>query len=50
MVDGLTRFMMVDNFETVKVGDLDKNIELKKVVKPKFTTELSGRSDSGRSG
>ena len=40
MMDGLTRFMMVDNFETVKVGDLDKNMESKKVVKPKFTTDF----------
>ena len=40
MMDELTRFMMVDNFETVQVGDLDKNMESKKVVKPKFTTDF----------
>ena len=40
MMDGLTRFMMVDNFETVKVGDLEKNMASKKVVKPKFTTDF----------
>ena len=34
---------------TMKVGDLDKNMESKKVVKPKFTTDLSGSNDSGRS-
>ena len=33
------RFIMVDNREAVKVGELDKNVESRKVVKPKFTTE-----------
>ena len=37
---GLRRFIMVDNHEAVKDGDLEKNVESRSVVKPKFTTEF----------
>ena len=41
IMDGLRRFIMVDNHEVVKVGELDKNMESMKVVKPNFTTDFS---------
>ena len=47
IVDGLRRRIMVDNHEAVRVGDLGKNMESGKVVKPKY--RLSGSSESGRS-
>ena len=31
---------MVDNHEAVKVGDSEKNMESRPVVKPNFTTDL----------
>ena len=40
IMDGLLRFIMVENHEAVKVGDLQKNMESKKVVRPKFTTHF----------
>ena len=39
-MDGLRRFIMVDNDETVKVDELDENMESKKVVKTKFTIDF----------
>ena len=30
---------MVDNLEAMKVGDGEKNMESRKVVEPKFTTD-----------
>ena len=39
IMHGLRRFIMVDNHEAVKVGDLGKNME-SSVAKPKFTTEF----------
>ena len=33
-------FIMVDNHEAVKDGDSEKNMESRKVVKPKFTTDF----------
>ena len=40
MMDGLRSFIMVDNHEEVKVGDLEKNMESRPVVRPKFTTDF----------
>ena len=40
LMDGLRKFIMVENHEAVKVGELDKNVESRKVVKPKFTTDF----------
>ena len=37
---GLSRFIMVDNHEPVKVGDLEKVTESRPVVKPKFTKDF----------
>ena len=37
---GLRRFIMVDNHVAVKVGDLEKNMKSRTVVKPKFTTDF----------
>ena len=34
------RVIMVDNPAAVKVGDVEKNMDSRKVVKPKFTTEF----------
>ena len=36
----LRKFIVVDTYEAVNVGDLDKNVESRKVVKPKFTTNF----------
>ena len=36
----LRRFLEVDNHETVKIGDLEKNLEAIKVVRPKFNQEI----------
>ena len=35
----LRRFVEVDNHETVRIGDLEKNLEALKVVRPKFNQE-----------
>ena len=40
IVDGLRKFILVDNQEAVTVGELDQNVESRKVVKPKFTTDF----------
>ena len=40
IMDGLRRFIMVDNREAVKVGDLGKDMESRPVAKPKFTTDF----------
>ena len=40
MMDGLRRFIMVDNHEAVEVGEFDMNMESKKVVEPKFTIDI----------
>ena len=40
IMDGLRKFIMVDNHEAVKVGEQDKNVESRKVVKPKFTRDF----------
>ena len=40
-MDGLRKFIMVDNHDAVNVGERDKNVESRKVVTPKFTTDLS---------
>ena len=37
---GLRRFIMVDNHVQVKVGDSEKNMKSRTVVKPKFTTDF----------
>ena len=39
-MDGLRKCIAVDNHEAVKVGDVEKNMESKEVVKPKFTTDF----------
>ena len=39
--NGLRKFIMFDNHEAVRVGGLHKNMESRKVVNPKFTTDLS---------
>ena len=49
-MDGHKRFIMVNNHEAVKVGDLQKNMEPRPVVKPKFTTVFSGSCGPGWSG
>ena len=36
----LTRFIEVENHEAVKIGDLEKNSEAIKVVKPKYSKEI----------
>ena len=50
IMSGLRKFIMVDNHEEVKDGDLDKNVGSRKVVEPKSTTDFSGSCGSGRSG
>ena len=42
MMDGLRRFITVDNHEAVKIGDLEKTQESRSVEKPKFTTDFPG--------
>ena len=39
-MDGLRKCIAVDNHEAVKVVDVEKNMESKEVVKPKFTTDF----------
>ena len=39
-MNGLRKCIAVDNHEAVKVGDVEKNMESKEVVKPKFTTDF----------
>ena len=39
MMDGLRRFIMVDNYEAVKSWSLG-NMESRPVVKPNFTTDV----------
>ena len=45
ITDGLRRFIMVENFETVRVGGLEKNMESTQVVKPNFTTDFLQEAD-----
>ena len=40
MMEGLRRFIMVDNHEAAKIGDLEETMESLSVVKPKFTADL----------
>ena len=40
IMDGLRRFIMVDNHEAVKVGDFAKKMESRPVVKLNFTTDF----------
>ena len=40
MMEDFRRFIMVDNHEAVKVGELEQNMESMPVVKPKFTTDF----------
>ena len=40
LTDGLRSFIIVDNNEAVKLGDTDKEMVSRPVVKPKFTTEF----------
>ena len=42
VLDGLRKFLAVDNHEAVTVGDLNREARSKKVVKPKFTTDFLG--------
>ena len=39
-MDGRRRFIVVDNHESVRVGDAEKHMESRNVVKPKFTTDF----------
>ena len=41
-MDGLRKFIAVDNHEPVNAGRLRRDIKSFKVVKPKFTTDLPG--------
>ena len=41
-MDGLRKFIAVDNYEAVKAGDLYRETRFKKVVKPRFTTDFPG--------
>ena len=41
-MDGLRKFIEVDNHEAVKVGGLHRDIKSFKVVRPKFTTDFPG--------
>ena len=43
ITSGIKSFIMVDNHEVVKVGDLGKNMESKEVVEPNFTTDFPGK-------
>ena len=40
--DGIRKFIAVDNYDAVKVGDMHQETKSKKVVKPKFTTDFPG--------
>ena len=42
-MDGVRKFISVDNHEAVKVGDLHRETRSNKVVKPKFTTDFPGK-------
>ena len=42
VMDGLRKFIMVDNHEAVTHGELDMDVESRKVVKPKCTTDFPG--------
>ena len=42
IMDGLRKFIAVDNHAAVKVGDLPRERRPKKVVRPRFATEFSG--------
>ena len=41
-MDGLRKFIVVDNHDSVKVGDLHRATKSKKVVKRRFTTDFPG--------
>ena len=40
MMDKRNSFIMVGNHQAVKVGDLEKTMQSRPVVKPKFTTDF----------
>ena len=42
VMDGLRKFIAVDNHAAVKIGDLEKEMGSKKAVNPKFTTDFPG--------
>ena len=42
IVDGLRKFIAVDNHEAVKVGGLHQDTKSSRVWKPKFTTDFPG--------
>ena len=42
ILDGLRRFIMVDNHEVVKLGDSEKNMESRIMSKPEFTADFLG--------
>ena len=46
-MDGLRKFIAVDNYEAVKVGGLQQNANYLKAVKPKFTAHLHRHHQSG---
>ena len=46
-MDGLRKFIEVDNHAAVKIGDLEKDTKSKRVVKPKFTAD-SPRAVTGK--
>ena len=39
-MDELEGFIMVDNYEAVRVGDFENDMESRPMVKPKFTTDF----------
>ena len=41
-MDGLRKFIAVDNHDAVKVGGLHQDTKSSRVVKPKFTTDFPG--------
>ena len=41
-MDGLKKFIAVDNQASVKIGDLEKDMMSERVVKPKFRTDFPG--------
>ena len=42
IMSGLKKFIAVDNYASVKIGDLQKETKSKKVVKPGFTADFPG--------
>ena len=41
-MDGLKKFIAVDKYAAVNIGDLEKETKSKRVVKPEFTTDFPG--------